>query len=136
AFSYDDLNRLTGAEGIYGTIEYSYDRVGNRVMRRENGRTDLYVYSPGSNRIAAVTGDNPMDFFHDPTGKITSMGGTALRYGENDRLIGISEERRFLGQFTYNGFGERQIARFLTGFQNGMSGGSTQRSSKKAATAR
>ena len=41
SFGYDDLYRLTSAAGVYGTLDYTYDNVDNRLTRTENGQTDV-----------------------------------------------------------------------------------------------
>lgn len=43
-FSYDEYDRLVQEQGIYGTISYTYDVMGNRLTRTENGVTTHYTY--------------------------------------------------------------------------------------------
>jgi len=54
SFGFDDLNRLTSASGIYGSIGYTYDKVGNRLTRTENGQTDTYEYLTGTHLIGVA----------------------------------------------------------------------------------
>ena len=50
-FQYDGLSRLTQAVGVYGTIDYSYDVVGNRTAKLwDNGSStygETYAYGRG-----------------------------------------------------------------------------------------
>ena len=59
SFVYDPLYRLTSATGPYGTIGYTYDDVGNRLTRTENGQLDNYSYFQGTNRLQQITGADP-----------------------------------------------------------------------------
>jgi len=45
-FNYDALNRLLSADGIFGTIDFTYDTVGNRLTRTVAGQIDTYTYQP------------------------------------------------------------------------------------------
>jgi YD repeat-containing protein len=75
-FSYDVLNRLVGATGGYGTIAYTYDPVGNLVVRRTtNGSqsaTENFSYVANSNRLAWVSQNGNMyrQFLYTPTGNV------------------------------------------------------------------
>ena len=40
SFGYDEQYRLTSATGIYGTLGYTYDKVGNRLTRSVNGQVE------------------------------------------------------------------------------------------------
>ncbi|NLJ29541.1 MAG: DUF2778 domain-containing protein [Deltaproteobacteria bacterium] len=108
-FSYDGLKRLAYTEGTYGPIGYAYDRVGNRMTEREGENTDAYLYTPGTNRLSSITGANPLNISHDANGNIVSMGNRTFTYGENNRLIEASENRKVTGRYVYNGFGLRTI---------------------------
>ncbi|MAT93025.1 MAG: hypothetical protein CME59_10535 [Halioglobus sp.] len=88
-FSYDLLNRLMGASGLYGDIAYSYDAAGNRTSRtvvRNSGTTqESYSYAPDSNRLQSID--------------ITRNGVPQQRgfsYDDNGNLV---EERRADGSF-------------------------------------
>ena len=108
-FGYDNLYRLTGATGIYGAIDYTYDKVGNRLTRTENGQTGTYQYIPGTNRLQQITGANPQSFTIDPAGNMTSAGSKSYIYNQNNRLIEAREGAAVLGNYTYNANGQRII---------------------------
>jgi RHS repeat-associated protein len=74
SFDYDDLYRLTSATGIYGTVAFTYDKVGNRLTRTQTGTTssqDSYTYYPGTNRLQTVIGNHPELLQYDVDGNIT-----------------------------------------------------------------
>jgi len=106
-FGYDDLYRLTSATGIYGTAGYTYDKVGNRLSKTLNSETDTYAYTPASNKLSNITGANPQSFAYDANGNIAAKGSKTLTYNQNNRLIQVTENSTVLGEYTYNGNGQR-----------------------------
>ncbi len=109
-FTYDALNRLINAEGMYGTIGYTYDMVGNRVTRTVNDDTENYSYLPGTNKLDTITdpGDT-VTYTYDENGNITGIGDKVLSYNQNNRLIRVEEDSTVLGEYTYNGSGQRVV---------------------------
>ena len=107
SFVYDELNRLESATGLYGTIDYSYDKVGNRLTRAVGGQTDTYSYVSGTNRLDQITGPNAADFDYDLNGNITGIDLRTLVYNQNNRLVRVQEGANVLGEYTYNGMGQR-----------------------------
>ena len=91
-FDYDALNRLTGGDGRYGSIGYTYDDVGNRLTRTINGQTENYYYFTGTNLIDEITNLNPISFSYDDNGNTTGYGSKTLTYNENNRLIEVEED--------------------------------------------
>jgi RHS repeat-associated protein len=108
-FDYDALNRLTSAEGIFGIIDFTWDNVGNRLTRTVDSQTDTYTYQPGTGRLAQITGTNPATFSYDANGNITDIDSRTYVYNQNNRLIRVEEGLDILGEYTYNGLGQRQI---------------------------
>ena len=107
SFQYDALNRLIQATGVFGTIGYAYDKVGNRLSRTIDGETDTYTYESGKNRLSEITGVNPKSFTYDANGNTTVSGSQTLTYNQNDRLIKVAENSTVKGEYTYNGNGQR-----------------------------
>jgi len=106
-FYYDALNRLIRAGGIYGTIEYTYDKVGNRLTRSINDQTETYRYFPGSNRLSEVGGAPALSYTYDLNGNITGVDDKTLIYNQNNRLIQVKKNGTVLGEYNYNGMGQR-----------------------------
>jgi RHS repeat-associated protein len=108
-FTYDALNRLVGATGRYGIINYTYDKVGNRLTREINSETETYSYIPGTNKMESITGPSPIGFNYDANGNTIGMGNRTLRYNDNNRLIRVEEGADILAEYTYNGLGQRVV---------------------------
>jgi len=108
-FDYDDLNRLLSADGIFGTIDVTYDDVGNRLTRTVDSQVDTYTYQPGTGRLAQITGANPAVFSYDANGNITDIDSRIYVYNQNNRLVRVEEGLDILGEYTYNGSGQRQM---------------------------
>jgi RHS repeat-associated protein len=109
SFTYDALNRLTDATGRYGTTGYTYDNVGNRLTRTVNGESETYNYVPGTNKLLEITGANPATFTYDANGDTTGIGNKVLIYNQKNRLVRVEENSVVVGEYTYNGLGQRVI---------------------------
>jgi len=106
-FGYDDLYRLASATGAYGTIGYTYDKVGNRLTRTQDGQTDTYAYEPGTHKLTGITGPGAQTFGYDAVGNITSKNSQTLIYNLKNRLIRITDQGTTVGEYVYNGKGQR-----------------------------
>jgi RHS repeat-associated protein len=93
SYTYTPTNRLQNATGIWGSLTWSYDGVGNRTQEVLNDgstvTTSGYGYPAGSNRLSDVTqgAATVRSFTHDAAGNIThdDRAGTVYRYIYNDR---------------------------------------------------
>ena len=100
SFAYDDLYRLTQADGNYGTINYTYDRVGNRLTRTTAADQDAYTYYSGTNRLETVVGTHAEWMAYDADGNTTQrIPGAA------NPQPAVAEPR----DYTYNSSGQRTI---------------------------
>ena len=76
---YDVVNRLISAAsgtGGYGTLNWSYDKVGNRLTQEQGLAITNYSYASGTNRLSAIA--NSTAAFLGPTPRIP---------GHNDRRL-------------------------------------------------
>ncbi|MBW2005045.1 MAG: RHS domain-containing protein [Deltaproteobacteria bacterium] len=108
-FTYDALNQLIETGGHYGTISYAYDQVGNRLERTVNDQTETYTYTSGTNKLDEIAGPNSATFAYDANGNTTGIGSRTFIYNQNNRLIRVEENGNILGEYTYNGLGQRVI---------------------------
>ena len=108
-YGYDALDRLEHAEGPWGVIDYTYDDVGNRQTKTVDSVTDTYAYVTGTNIINTVTNSGTTTYTHDANGNITGINNKILTYNQNNRLISVEEDSVMLGEYTYNGLGQRTI---------------------------
>jgi RHS repeat-associated protein len=107
SYTFDALNRLVHAEGSFGTIDYTYDGVGNRLTKVENNQTSTYNYASGTNRLQEIAGS--VAYKYDANGNITGIGNKVLTYNQNNRLVRVEENSTILGEYVYNGLGQRVI---------------------------
>jgi len=107
SFTYDDLYRLAGATGKYGTIAYTYDKVGNRLTKSTDGHSDTYTYSPGTNRLTAVQGGTQKTFTYDLNGNTLSENERSYTYNLHNRLTSVTQDGSKLAEYVYNGAGQR-----------------------------
>ncbi len=92
---YDALYRLESADGIYGTISYTYDKVGNRQTRTDGAGTDTYSYMSGTNKLRSISGPNAESYSYDPDGNVIAALG-----GPQPPLTGQAD-------YAYNAMGQR-----------------------------
>jgi YD repeat-containing protein len=60
--------------------------------------------------LARVTGPgDPIDYSYDANGNVTAIGNKILIYNQNNRLIRVEEQGSILGEYVYNGLGQRVI---------------------------
>ena len=107
SFAYDSLDRLTCADGIYGSIGYSYDAAGNRQTRTSGTDTDSYAYVAGSNRLATITGSNPASYTYDAHGNMIGNGVFTFAYDQANRLSEVWNEEALVAEYHYDGLNLR-----------------------------
>jgi RHS repeat-associated protein len=110
-YEYDTLNRLTSAsaEDAWGEIDYTYDDVGNRLTEITDDDSDTYGYVTGTNILDTVMDTDTIRFTHDANGNITGIGTKTLTYNQDNRFISVADDGVTLGEYTYNGLGQRII---------------------------
>lgn len=119
-YGYDPLDRLTNAQGPWGVLGYSYDRMGNRKTETYNDVTTSYGYKPNSNLLTSVAGQKNYDFAYDGNGNTITENSRIYIYNQNQRLVRVAEQsiaKNEQGQdvtttitkveYTYNGKGQR-----------------------------
>jgi len=99
-YTYDTLDRLSTASGPWGSLTWTYDGVGNRLM--ENSTS--YTYQPNTNRLNTV---GVISYGFDNNGNTTAEGARQFDYNQNQRLIRVVDSGVTKGEYTYNGNGQR-----------------------------
>lgn len=121
-FGYDALNRLTDAQGAYGSLQYAYDSNGNRLGLTSPAGTDAYSYDGASHRLLET---NQWTYEYDNNGNQTaritrldnSGDGLVYEYGDHNRLSQVIDRNTVGGvqtdtvraSYTYNALGQRAI---------------------------
>src|SRR5690242_13540425 len=110
AVTYDNLNRVGTASGLYGSQSYTYDGVGNRLTRVEAGGTDTYAYSPTANQVSTITtGSNVRSFSYLASGQVSQdVRDPSHTYtfaaNDNGRNASASLNGSTVGSYLYNAF--------------------------------
>lgn len=86
-YQYDNLSRLIQAKGNYGTINYSYDTIGNLTAK---GSTQ-YAYGDGTAGPHALTGKTEVgqtsNYSYDLNGNMISRNGDTLTYDSENHMV-------------------------------------------------
>jgi RHS repeat-associated protein len=106
-FSYDNLNRLTGASytpsgvGRVNNFVYNYDEYGNMTLAKENALSVFNKTYTAQNRISG--------FSYDSRGNLTQGGGFSQVWDNRNRLTEsrITTTNFLLGCYLYNECGLR-----------------------------
>jgi RHS repeat-associated protein len=107
-FTYDALSRLETATNVFGNFNYTYDKVGNRLTKTVDGQTGTYTYVQGTNRIDQITtAGKTTTYSYDANGNAEGIGAWTLVYNQGNRLIRVEESGNTLGEYSYNGLGQR-----------------------------
>jgi len=110
---YDELDRLTSAQGIYGTLGYTYDSVGNRLTETAAGTTATYTYETTSNRLSSIAKTNAnRSFLYDVAGNRIKGTSDALKvqdytYNNANRLSTVKDTGSLVATYKYNALGQR-----------------------------
>ncbi len=101
AFDYDALDRLSTAtsSGIWGSLGWTYDGVGNRQTENSNS----YSYFSNTNKLSAANGKS---YGYDNNGNTTTEAARQYIYNQNQRLIQVNNGAT-TASYTYNGNGQR-----------------------------
>lgn len=101
--TYDGLNRLKAATGIWGQMEYGYDATGNIDWRKDNTITSDYKYD-NKGRLIEVTGPNGFSFEYNPKGQVIGRNDTRFQY-QGDELFSTSGN--VSNEYLYDAQGQR-----------------------------
>jgi len=88
SYTYDGLDRLTGASGPGLSRSYGYDIDFNRTSKTENGTTTSYGYN-AANQLTTVNGT--ATYGYDGNGNLTGGGGWSLSYNAKDQTTSITK---------------------------------------------
>lgn len=108
-YAYDDMDRLTGFDGIGTSQRYAYDLNGNRSQVTFGSAPYSYTLSATSNRLTATAGPAPRkNNTYDGAGNLTGDGTISYTYGVNGRME-TSTAAGVTTRYRYNGRGERVV---------------------------
>jgi RHS repeat-associated protein len=112
AYTYTASNRLQEGDGIWGTLTWTYDGVGNRAseaLTSGSTTTNTYNYPSGNNLPASLTQSSTTvrSFSYDGAGNVTAdtRGSTTYNYAYNkrNRLAELTIGSTVTADYTYDG---------------------------------
>jgi len=110
SFQYDELNRLTQADGqTYGIKAYQYDEVGNIISKDDLS----YTYAEGGAGPHAVTSlTDGTTYTYDANGNMVTKQSPALMlteyiYDIENRLVRVKRDDLTIAEYEYDGDGGR-----------------------------
>jgi RHS repeat-associated protein len=112
-FQYNLGGHVTRGTGTYGTDNYTYDAMGNRLTRslvKTATTSTTYTYTAANTRLlSAATGGTTLSYTYDANGSVTArkVGNTtqaAYTYNANGRLATAAGT-----SMKYNAFGQRSV---------------------------
>jgi RHS repeat-associated protein len=86
---YDVLDRLIVADGWWGSLDWTYDKTGNRLTETRDGVVSTYSYEPGTSRLLTVTGGTAHVLAYDDLGNATRYDDLCLDYDAAGRLVAL-----------------------------------------------
>jgi RHS repeat-associated protein len=102
----DVLHRVTTDAGSYGTKNYTYDSVGNRLTRTHGAATQTLTYTANSNRMATHDGQTiSLDAAGNTLGNPAE--NLSFTYGAHNRQVEAYVGAVLTATFVYNGQGQR-----------------------------
>jgi len=125
-YSYDALNRLTGAQtkagggAVTATYAYAYDGANNRTSQTVNGATTAYSYDAADELTAAGGTTYGYDAAGNQTG---NSAGLALAYNAANQTTSVTPAGGAALALAYTGASQVQrVSAGGTGFQYGLLG--------------
>ncbi|MBU7021523.1 MAG: hypothetical protein HXS41_10740, partial [Theionarchaea archaeon] len=102
-YQYDWLDRLVSVEGTSGSVTYSYDPVGNRLLQ-----SDLtYIYNT-MNELISI-GDGTAYSYDECGNTVTRIDGDTwlYSYDTQNMLVQVNRNQQLIAEYTYDGSGSR-----------------------------
>lgn len=111
--TYDDTNRLVGANGFWGTGTIAYDGTGN-LLQQTFGATNLTYNYDAQNRLAAVSGERAASIGYDAYGNVSSSGGNTYTYNDVPNLVCVNcQSAGSKIEYQYDGLNQRSSVSYV-----------------------
>jgi YD repeat-containing protein len=105
SFAVDALDRLSVANGPWGSLSWTYDAGGNRLTENSAAQT-TYTYNTATQRLASAGGARPETFGYDALGRLTSDAFGTYSYTPTSHLA-TATGPSVTASFVYDAAGER-----------------------------
>ena len=90
SFTYDGIDRLKTADGVWGAGTLTYDALGNIKTKTIGPHSLTYSYNSQTNRLDAVSGSEAYTLDYDLQGNIVDTGSYTFNYDEANNLVQAS----------------------------------------------
>jgi YD repeat-containing protein len=105
SYSYDALDRVSGAGTSGQSSVYTYDANGNRLTQSGTANA-LYSVGAANNQLATVVGGLSRTCSYDASGNVTGNGVLALTYNAAGRIV-TANNGTITTSYIYNALGQR-----------------------------
>jgi YD repeat-containing protein len=104
---YDNINRLIGISGPWGSGTIAYNGAGN-ITSQVLGSSGLFYSYDGSNRLSSVSGSRATSYGYDAYGNIVNGSGNAYTYdgAPNLRCVNCANATNKI-EYSYDGTNQR-----------------------------
>ncbi|MBX8554338.1 hypothetical protein K5D43_07570 [Pseudomonas cichorii] len=107
ALAYDDINRLVGANGFWGTGTIAYDGVGNLTQQTFGSASLTYDYD-AQNRLTALNGQRVGNLSYDAYGNVSGSAGNTYTYDDVPNLVCVNcQSAGSKVEYQYDGLNQR-----------------------------
>ncbi len=86
SFTYDNLDRLWTANGVWGAGSFGYDARGNRNSKTIPGSATSYTYDSTKQQLSSSTGAESDSFSYDANGNLKTATGATFTYTPENML--------------------------------------------------
>lgn len=105
-FDYDSMSRLLYANGDYGILDFTYDKVGNRLTKNDNGEQEIYNYATDSHHLNNTVGIQAKSLTYDDAGNVLTKNSITFTYNQQGRMKTASTDT-MNANYGYSFKGER-----------------------------
>lgn len=110
SLAYDNIDRMTGFNGSWGTGALTYSAVGNLLSQSAPGFLLAYTYD-ANNRLASMAGNRVGSFSYDANGNVIAIGATTYAYDSVPNLTCANcSDALTRVDYAYDGLGRRVSA--------------------------
>jgi RHS repeat-associated protein len=111
AMGYDGLDRLTAANGIWGSGSFGYDGLDNLRTSVVGARTAVAAVD-AANRLSSLTVNGAVQGYgYDANGNLTQRGGQGFGFDIGNRLVSAPGQ----ASYAYDGHGRRTWVAYANG---------------------
>ncbi len=111
SMGYDALDRLSAANGVWGTGAFTYDALDNLLTSAVGARSLSHNINAVTHRLDSLSGSLSLAMGYDANGNITQRGAQAFVFDIGNRLLSATGK----ATYTYDGHGRRLQADYADG---------------------